>query len=331
MEPVDFREVVLERLEAGARLLASIPVAGEGTSDLCAIPVMVISGRQPGPVFCVNAGTHGDEHEGQVAVHRLWDELDPDSFRGVVLCVPHLNMPACREYSRTSSIDLIDLNRICPGRADGFLTERIAVAFFEHLCPRLDYLIDVHSGGPRMDTAPVVIYREQEGSTAAARSIELASALGTELVWRAPVSLGGGGGGGTLAQVALERGVPAVTYEMGGRGAILDDCLREIDMAVRNCLRLAGMMDGEVALRDRYILVDGWFSHGTHGGIYQARAAVSEAVREGQVVGEISGFDGRLCETVRSPHDGIVLSQRVSTLRPGDWTICVGRILENGG
>ena len=57
MEPVDFREVVLERLEAGARLLASIPVAGEGTSDLCAIPVMVISGRQPGPVFCVNAGT----------------------------------------------------------------------------------------------------------------------------------------------------------------------------------------------------------------------------------------------------------------------------------
>ena len=326
MEPLDFREMDLERLEAGAKLLASVPVAGQGTSDPCAIPVMVLSGRQPGPVFCVNAGNHGDEHESQVAVHRIWDELDPDSFQGVVIGVPHLNMPACREYSRTSSIDLLDLNTICPGRADGFLTERIAAAFFDHICPRLDYLIDVDSGGPRMDTAPIVIYREQEGSKAAARSVELARALGTELVWRAPASLGGGGG--TLPQVALERGVPAVTYEMGGRGALLDHCVREIGKAIRNCLRLVGMMEGEVAFRDRYILVDGWFSHGVHGGIYLARAAVSEAVREGQVVGEIRDFDGRVRETVRSPHDGIVISQRVSTLWPGDWTVCIGRTVE---
>ncbi len=329
MEPIDFREVNLERLEAGAKLLASIPVTGHGTSDYWAIPVMLLSGRQSGPVFCVNAGTHGDEHEGQVAVHRLWDELYPDSVRGVVIGVPHLNMPACREYPRTSSIDLIDLNRICLGRADGFLTERIAAAFFEHLCPRLNYLIDVHSGGPRMDTAPIGIYREQEGSKAAARAAELVKALGTELVWRAPASLGGGGD--TLSRVALEWGVPAVTYEMGGRSAVLDHCVREIGKAVRNCLRLAGMMEGEVAFNDRNILVDGWFSHGAQGGIYLARVAVSEEVREGQVVGEIRDFDGRLRETVHSPHDGIVISQRVSTLRPGDWTVCVGRTAENEG
>jgi hypothetical protein len=316
----------LRELRGGHKVWAYLPVAGYASGVDCIIPVMIVSGSRPGRVLCVTAGVHGDEYEGPVAIRRTWHALDPAQLTGVYVGIPHLNVPAFEAGSRTNSIDHLNLNRICPGNPNGFLTERIAHAFFEHICPQIDNLVDLHGGGVALDIAPLAVYREI-GDAGTVRAIrEFAESCGTRLLWKGV--FWPGASGGTLTQEASNRGVHAISVEMGGRGVLNPDLVRADEQIIRNCLYYLGMLDGVPSSEGRPTVVEGSFTHVRHGGLFSTTVRLLDRVHEHQVVGEVEDIFGEVRERVLAPYDGIVVSHRsFPTILPGDWAVFIGRVV----
>jgi predicted deacylase len=112
----------------GKRARGAIPVTTLGGGNPLEIPVIVLNGSESGPCIWVDGVVHGDEPEGTLACHLLDAALDPAHMRGSVVLVPVLNVPAFEAAQRGNPLDTFsyDMNRIYPGKADGYLTERMA-------------------------------------------------------------------------------------------------------------------------------------------------------------------------------------------------------------
>ena len=65
------------------------------------IPVACVVGK-PGPTALLVAGVHGDEFEGPVALHRLFEETEPDQITGRLIILPAFNCPAILNSQRVS-------------------------------------------------------------------------------------------------------------------------------------------------------------------------------------------------------------------------------------
>ncbi len=48
------------------------------------VPLMVVNGREDGPVLNVSGGCHGDEYEGMEAVRRAYYNCDPGALKGAI-------------------------------------------------------------------------------------------------------------------------------------------------------------------------------------------------------------------------------------------------------
>ena len=89
------------------------------------IPIACIKNGK-GPTAFFQAGNHGDEYEGQIALTKLIRELEPGRIQGRVIILPAANLPAAMAGARVSPIDDGNLNRSFPGDPDGTVTQQIA-------------------------------------------------------------------------------------------------------------------------------------------------------------------------------------------------------------
>src|SRR3990170_2683623 len=96
------------------------------------IPVHFIQGSESGPTLTVVAGQHGNEVHSTMAALNVLRRINPRELRGRVLIVPVANPVSFEHRVRATWIDALhggstgNMNRVWPGRPDGFLTERIA-------------------------------------------------------------------------------------------------------------------------------------------------------------------------------------------------------------
>ena len=95
-------------------------------------------------------------------------------MHGSVVLVPVLNVPAFEAAQRGNPLDTFsyDLNRIYPGKADGYLTERLAHIHSVWLREVATYEISIHSGGAHSYLSETIF------ATTDDKAIELAQAMG---------------------------------------------------------------------------------------------------------------------------------------------------------
>src|SRR5262245_39642441 len=122
-------------------------------SDRVQLKTEVFVGRQPGPHLLITGGVHGDEFEPMLAIRRLMRHPELADLRGRLTLVPVVNEAAFARGSRVAE-DGLDLARTCPGRADGSITERTALALSE-LIRAADYYLDLHTGGLALTVWPL--------------------------------------------------------------------------------------------------------------------------------------------------------------------------------
>mgnify|MGYP005845194599 FL=1 len=84
--------------EGRLRVPLSRNESGWGT---VAIPVVVIANGS-GPTMLFTAGNHGDEDEGQVALLRLAQTLDPAAVQRREIMLPAMHFPAARAGARAA-------------------------------------------------------------------------------------------------------------------------------------------------------------------------------------------------------------------------------------
>lgn len=291
------------------------------------IPVLVCHGASEGPRLWINGATHGDEPEGAFSIFRLFESLDPAEVSGTVVGIGAMNVPAFEAGKRGDPLDAFtyDMNRMYPGRADGYPTERAAWAHWIAMKDACDLQIAVHSGGEHSYLAHMIFAADNP------QSLELAAAMGApwDLVFRSGV------GGANPSSKMAELGKAGVTVELGGNCRTLTSDFHAIaeDLAegYRNVMRHYGMLEGEATYAPKWRMGHQQALLAPASGMWVGDSSVEfeTEMAEGTPLGRIYDLYGDVQAEVTAPTKGVVfgLRSRPSVLE-GEWCCFYGIIDE---
>ncbi len=304
-------------------------------SDL-GIPLHILHGAKPGPVFGLISTIHGMEHFGVRIVRDIIMDIDPRQLAGTILCIPVANPVAFARGKRNTpeeDISFANLNRVFPGLRGKpgpggaaqplpgrSLTEWIAATLVEHFFPRMNFLLDFHChwdvGGLLM-----LLQELEDGTETNRRAHDMALYYDVGMINENATM-----GVNTATGYATSLGVACVPVEVGA-GALPEAVqLKSLDICVNgalNVLRRLEMIPGAPSAPRRQ--VSGHVRphiRPTKAGYLISNCEPEDLFREGQLgipvkKGDILAevFDPYSLETVErivSPVDGIVYMTRGS-------------------
>jgi hypothetical protein len=300
----------------------SIPVATMANGATLALPLHEIRGRQPGPTLGLCAAIHGDEQTGVEIILRFVESLDPDQLKGRLLIVPVSNPLAFEAISRSTPMDMNNMNRVFPGSASGWVTEQMAHHMTIGFLDKIDYLVDLHAGGALCAVDYVYIQNDER----------LSRSFGSRLRYRPDPSLQGTTYQGTATTYTTPRGVRAVVVELGG-GTIDQKPYVERGVAgLYNALRTIGMLPGEPSPRpSQIVLHEIAIIRPQQGGLLVPEVtALGAEVKGGTVLGRVvSPYTLETLETIRSPFERgvtVLLRANITKIQPGDYMYMIGNL-----
>lgn len=300
-----------------------IPIMGDLYSRQREIPIIVYRGVEDGPTLWLNGATHGDEPEGPFSIFLALDKIDPKRLRGTVVAVPAMNVGAFTAGTRGDPLDTFsyDMNRIYPGRPDGYTTERMAHAHATTMKKTCDLQIAVHSGGEHSYLAHMIFAYDNP------ESMELAAAMGPNwtLVFPSP------SGSGNPSSMMGSLGKGGITVELGGNCRTLTNDFHAVaqDLAdsFLNVMRHYKMIDGQAqyagSWRQGYQIA--LLAPATGMFVGTPDLPFETDISEGTVLGQIYDLYGDVVAEVKAPCDGVVfgLRSRPSILE-GHWCCFYG-------
>jgi hypothetical protein len=304
-------------------------------------------------VLCLEATLHGWEPMGAEILRRALQRIDPAQLRGTIYCLP-LASPFSVEFggsvestgTRVNPADLLDLNRVWPGKIEhGWLTEQMAYVIWKEVLSRCEYLVDYHDGTGACDELPVAfphaipanaavqssladgVGGESGGSQLTAAYIDemnmkiraMAEAFGSRVIWwrQGPVNPA------MISGHCLLNGIVPLVVEAGGGGQI-DFTIEQGVECTLNILKHLGMIDGELRLPARQVMVENYVVYRSRsGGFYlqEDGVALGAEVTKGQLLGTvIDPLTSEVQEECRSPVNGLIISRRLKMpINPGGY------------
>ena len=283
------------------------------------IPITVIK-NGVGPTALLTGANHGDEYEGPIALMELAVTLKPEDIEGRVIIVPAMNYPAFRAGTRTSPIDRGNMNRSFPGSPSGTVTEKIADYFQTVLLPEASIVLDFHSGGRTLDfisfaSAHVLESKEQQAACVAA--VEAFNAPYSMIMLEIDNV-------GMYDTSVEDQGKIFVTTELGGGATSTARSNAIAKKGVRNVLKHAGIMKGELEIAPSVMLDmpdNDCFVFCEDEGMFEAMKNLGDPVEKGEMVARVWPAD----RTGKPPIDyyanrsGMLVSRHCPGLiKPGD-------------
>ncbi len=282
-----------------------------------AMPIIVYRGVEDGPRLWINGATHGDEPEGPYSIHLLLKQIDVTKLKGMIVAVPAMNIEAFTGGDRGDPRDTFsyDMNRIYPGKADGYSTERVAWAHWAVMKEHCDLQIAIHSGGDHsfLDTA---IFASDVPA-----SLELAAAMGPD--WDLVNASSAGRGSPSSMMAELGRG--GITVELGGWCSMFKTDFHEVGRrlsdAYLNVLRHYGMIEGQPQYADKWLRGHQVALLANSTGLFIGEdVQLRTAMKGGTVLGHIYNLYGDEIETLSAPADGQIFGLRFRVMtQTGDW------------
>lgn len=254
------------------------------------IPIAVIQ-NGPGPQILLTGGNHGDEYEGQVALTRLIQSLEPDQIRGRVIILPALNLPAVVAGTRVSPLDGGNLNRVFPGDPHGSPTWQIADYVEQQLLPMVDVVGDFHAGGASLEYRPHMSthFSSDASPEHKARSLEIVKQLGVPHVMifeRTPKP-------GVLPDAAMRQDVFSFGGEFGGTGSVSPRGIAYVQEAIRRLLAIFGATEdslptsNEPEPEELHIFGPPAYVYAPEAGVFVPATELGQQVEPGEPCGEV--------------------------------------------
>ncbi len=279
---------------------------GETASGPLRIPLVIINGREDGPILCVTAGVHATEYAPIDAVIRLLRATEPDRLRGAIIGVPVTNMRMFEHRTGfTSPLDGLNLNRIAPGRHDGSISEMLADILLREVIAAAQYHIDFHAGDLGEQLLPFAGYSltgrpelDRQGEALVRAFTPRLMSLATEDSVLPPFQ-------GSLNFAATRMGVVSILAEAGGNGTLDErDVQIHLDGA-ESVMRHLGMIDGRptdgprIAAKSRVVV------RAKRSGLVRLKVQIGDQIAQGQEVAEIVNVFGDVVEHVTASGAGI--------------------------
>lgn len=302
----------------GQVVRGAIPVTTLGGGTPLEIPVVIVNGVADGPCFWVNGAIHGDEPEGPLACQIALREVDPLKLAGTLVMVPVVNVPAFEAAQRGNPLDTFsyDMNRIYPGRAGGYLSERVAAAHAAAMENVADFEISIHSGGAHSFLDKSIFVDELP------ESVELATAMGPG--WGCIMS-NFNPSGSPMAHLK-KLGKVGITVELGGRSATSPEAFarigRELANSILNILRHYRMYPGKAEYPSPRYKGQQEALLAPASGIYLPEPGVKflTMMPKGTRIARIVSIFGDTLGEIVAPADGMFFELRaLPNVTTGDW------------
>jgi predicted deacylase len=300
-----------------------IPIGVDMAGRPREIPIIVYRGIEEGPRLWLNGATHGDEPEGPFSIFLALREIDPQKLRGMVVAVPVMNVGAFAAGTRGDPLDTFsyDMNRIYPGKTNGYPTERAAAYHWAAMQDSCDLQIAIHSGGEHSYLAHMIFASDNPAS------LELGAAMGPNwtLLFRS------GTGSGNPSSMIGSLGKGGITVELGGNCRMLTNDFHRIAQELAdgylNVMRHYGMIEGQAAYAGRWRQGYQIPLLAPASGIFVGAPdlAFETELPAGTVLGEIYNLYGDVVAEITAPQDGVVFGLRArASVLEGQWCCFFG-------
>lgn len=288
------------------------------------IPVCVFRNGE-GPTMTLLAGSHGDEFDGQIALHRLIDSIDIEDISGCLIIAPTLNSLATQALSRCTPLDGKDLDQCFPGNLAGSITEQIAAVIYEHIIEPASVVIEFQSGGASTRfTSMAAVHVNDDDTALQLRAEQNMIAFGAPYSARLLPSHAG-----SLAACAQANSKEFVVVYLGGGGSVNASCLDIAHIGCRNILVHAGILQHDLVLRaTRMLEVD---SHKNYviapsSGLLEMCRDIGEEVHMGSPLAKIiqPGNTGIKPAVIKADRNGILMAHHnAGLIEQGDCVAIV--------
>jgi hypothetical protein len=294
------------------------------------MPLGIVNGAEPGPTLAITGGLYGTLFPGIEAVIRIYNRIDPNKLKGVLLSVPVIDMPAFQaRVGWNNPIDNKSLYTAFPGKPDGSISQIIAYTLFHEVIKRSQYHIDLRGGDIDELLISFSIYCRIGDKGLDAKTEAMAKVYGTEVVLK--TSMQDWGEGAFLVE-ACKHGVAAITGEAGlGMGRLDEEDVQTHITGVNNVMQYLGMLEGTPKSREIEQLIEispMYMIYAKQGGLFYPKIEkLGTIVAEGELLGEIKNLSGEVVENFRAPVDGIlhvIFTHRAA--RVGDLLMAMRRI-----
>jgi predicted deacylase len=284
---------------------------------MLAIPLHVVTGRHPGPVFGIVTNTHGDEFLPTIAIRRYIDGLDTAQLRGRLVIVSVANPMATANFGRQTPEQhgRTDLHEVYPGNARGNTTQMIAATITENVLHHVEAAIDFHSGGSGGRLQARVDYNARTPEDLRKKNLALARAFGAPFVHENEFA-------GAASHYLNGRGIPAVNPEVGGSylgPGHTAHYMETMMNGLAGMMRHLGMIEGGTKLprQIQFDLKARREIRPRHSGYlvshYQEPGDLGQLVKGGTVLGEVIDlYSYEVLETLTAPFDGYLFFSRYS-------------------
>ncbi len=310
-----FRIGVFE-IAAGTRKTIELPISVLANNTPISLPIHVIHGAKPGPVFFISGVVHGDEILGVEIVRRVVAHKALSEIAGTILAVPIVNAFGFLNHSRYMP-DRRDLNRSFPGSDRGSLASLLADLFMKEVVLRAQYGIDLHTAALHRSNLPQIRIAPDEPEL-----LKLAKSFAPPVILVSKLR------DGTLRQCARDVGVKVLLYE-AGEALRFDEVAIETGVAgILNVLALLKMIaHGTAAKKPSAISQSSSWLRAPEGGILRSSFAIGTHVSKGQSLGEISSPLADLSVSVIADDDGIIVGRtNLPIVNRGDALFHVARM-----
>ncbi|MEM6298953.1 MAG: succinylglutamate desuccinylase/aspartoacylase family protein [Bacteroidota bacterium] len=291
----------LEEVPTGEVKKYWLHLISNGIAQPVYLPLMVIRGKEDGPVLGLTAGVHGNELNGIPVVQRIFQQINPDELRGTLIGIPAVNVLSLLSNDRRF-LDGEDLNRIMPGKAKGNRSQIYAYRFVNRIIKQLDYLLDMHTASNGRINSHYIRADMRRKTTAKLAELQ-----------NADIVLNNAGGDGTLRSAAADFGVHAITVEVGDPNLFQKDMIQHGIEGVYNVLYFLKMLDGEIILPEEkaFRCRKSYWIYADRGGMLEVFPEVTQRVKKGERIALIRDIFGEQIKEFFAPEDGIIIGRSV--------------------
>ncbi len=284
------------------------------TKTVIEIPVYVFRSINPGPTLLILAGMHGDEINGIEIVRRLITRDDVKKpICGSIIAIPVINIISFLSGTRDLP-DGRDLNRCFPGSKAGSLGSRIAYDLMNEIIPQIDFGVDFHTGGAKINNYPQLrcVFNNKI-------NIDLGKKFSPPLILNSPFR------DNTLRKEAAKKGKPILVFE-GGESSRFD--YLSINEGMNGCLRLMKhleMIELDLPINPTVYLNKSTWVRAKSSGLFHTSKTNGAHIVKGDLIGMICDPYGEHEEKLISPVDGYIVGiNNQPVINQGDALMHIG-------
>jgi predicted deacylase len=311
--------ILNEEIHPGRGAQLNLEVAHLHTHTPVQVPVIVERGKVDGPVVLLMAGMHGDEINGMEIIRRIIRKGYNKPTEGIVICIPVFNIFGFLNVMRVLP-DGRDLNRSFPGAKNGSLASQFAYHFMKEIAPKVDYVIDFHTGSAQRNNMAQIrcVFKDNE-------SMELAR------IFNPPFIIHSAYIAKSIRESMNKRGKKILLFEGGKTNSIEEGIVKEGVDGIKRFLNHLNMRSFKEVGNQRhpvYIKEHKWL-RAPNSGMFQTAVKNGDKVDVGTILGMVTDPFGKIEKRIKSPMEGYVFCINESpVVNKGDAIFHIGEKVE---